>query len=248
MKKLLLSLLALPLLASAANIHMAGDSTMANYPAKCAPLTGWGMKMQDKCVEGVRVYNCAISGTSSKTFRTPEDQTKVKFFFWDRLLNRVKMGDFVIIQFGINDAARGYRHADPKTDFQTNLKGFIADVRAKGATPVLCTQIVTCRVHKKGHIYIPTKNKMYIDAVKKVAAETNCPVIDLNGESFQRFKKMGVPAAEKLYMMDAAGRKDKNGNVVIDRTHLNAEGADFYAALFVELAKAQNLSIGKLLK
>ena len=248
MKKLVLSLLALPLLASAANIHMAGDSTMANYPARRAPLTGWGMKMQEKCVEGVKVYNCAISGTSSKTFRTPQDATKVKFFFWDRLMKRVKKGDFVIIQFGINDAARGYRHAAADTDFQTNLKGFIADVRAKGATPILCTQVFTCRVHKKGHLYIPTKNKKYIEAVKKVAAETNCPVIDLNGESFKKFKEMGVPAAEKLYMMDAAGRKDKKGNPVIDRTHLNADGADFYAALFVELAKAQKLPISKLFK
>ena len=49
-------------------------------------------------------------------------------------------------------------------------------------------------------------------------------------------------------MMDAAGRKDKNGNPVVDRTHLNAAGAEYYASLFIELAKAQNLEIAKLFK
>ena len=193
MKKLLLSLLALPLLASAANIHMAGDSTMATYPDKRAPLTGWGMKMQEKCVAGVKVYNRAQSGTSSKSFRTPEDQTQVKRFYWKRLMGSVKKGDFVIIQFGINDAAKGYRYAAADSDFQENLKGFISEVRAKGATPVLCTQNMICRVNKKGKFINPARNTKYVEATKKVAAETNCALIDLNGEAFKKLNAMGAP-------------------------------------------------------
>ncbi|MBE6399537.1 MAG: GntR family transcriptional regulator, partial [Lentisphaerae bacterium] len=55
MKKILLSLLALPLLASAADIYMIGDSTMAYYQDKFHPLAGWGMSMQKHCRRGVTV-------------------------------------------------------------------------------------------------------------------------------------------------------------------------------------------------
>ena len=243
MKKLLLSLLALPLLAFGATIHLVGDSTMANYPAKRAPLTGWGMALQKYCADGAKVNNRAISGTSSKSFRTHNKK------FWDRMIKNVKAGDFVVIQFGINDASKDpARHAAAGSDFQTNLKAFISEVRAKGATPVLCTQIVTCRVNKKGVVYNATKSKEYVAATLKVAKETGCEVVDLNTPSLKHFNKIGAAEAEKLYMMGAAGKKDKNGNISIDRTHLNATGADYYAALFAEIAKAQNLSIGKLLK
>ena len=248
MKKLLLSLLALPLLASGATIHLVGDSTMANYSAKRAPLTGWGMALQKYCADGVKVNNRAISGTSSKSFRTPKNDNP-KHKYWDNMIRRVKKGDFVVIQFGINDASKDpARHAAAGSDFQTNLKAFISEVRAKGATPVLCTQIVTCRVNKKGVVYNATKNKEYVAATLKVAKETGCEVVDLNTPSLKHFNKIGAAEAEKLYMMGAAGKKDKNGNISIDRTHLNAAGADYYAVLFAEIAKAQNLSIGKLLK
>ena len=49
-------MLALPLLASAANIHMAGDSTMANYPAKRAPLTGWVFLHEH--LNGIELLGC----------------------------------------------------------------------------------------------------------------------------------------------------------------------------------------------
>lgn len=254
MKKLLLFLLSLPMLASAVTIYMAGDSTMAKYVAKRAPSTGWGVMMQDKCIDGVKVVNRGISGASSKTYRTPRKNIP-KRRYWDNLIKQVKKGDYVIIQFGHNDATKGkgdtprYAYTDADTEFQTNLKGFIDEVRAKGATPILCTPTVICRVHRKSKaIYNTQILNRYSDAVRKVAAETQCDLIDINSAALKKLNDMGVAEAEKLYMLLKPGEYENYPNGKKDRAHLNDKGAEFYASLFVELAKAQKLPIAELFK
>ena len=252
MKKLILSSMFLPLLLSAANIFMAGDSTMCRYSAKRAPRTGWGMEMQQFCVPKVRVLNYAVSGTSSKSFRIPKDPQNAKRKYWDRMISRVKAGDFVIIQFGHNDAASGeknlYRHAAADTDFQTNLKEFIKEVRAKKATPILCTPTVVLRVTKKGAIVNTKMLNKYVAAVKKVAAETKCDMVDLNGKALEELNKKGAKESEKFYMFLEPGKYENFPKGVKDRIHLRKEGANFYAKLFVEAAKEQKLPVSKLFK
>ena len=48
-------------------IHMAGDSTCANYAASSV-LSGWGQVLNEYCKSDVRVNNMAKSGCSSKSF------------------------------------------------------------------------------------------------------------------------------------------------------------------------------------
>ena len=69
MKKIIAIFALLPLLLGAADIFMVGDSTMASYPDNRAPLTGWGMKLQQFCKDGVKVHNVARSGASAKSYR-----------------------------------------------------------------------------------------------------------------------------------------------------------------------------------
>ncbi len=251
MKKLILSSMFLPLLLSAANIFMAGDSTMCRYSAKRAPRTGWGMEMQQFCIPKTKVFNHAVSGASTKSFRIPKDQN-AKRKYWDRMIARVKAGDFVIIQFGHNDAASGeknlFRHADADTDFQTNLKEFIKEVRAKKATPVLCTPTVVLRVNKKGKIVNTKTLNKYVAATKKVAAETQCDLVDINGIALKKLNEKGAKDSQALYMFLPAGKYENFPKGLKDRIHLRKEGANFYADIFVEAAKSQNLPIAKLFK
>ena len=124
-------------------IHMAGDSTCANYAASSA-LTGWGQVLNEYCKPGVRVNNLAKSGCSSKSF--------IDIKRWDMLLEMVKPGDYVIVQFGHNDSKKDKkRFTDPKTTYSANLKKFIDDVRARKANPIIATSISRC-IFKKGKI------------------------------------------------------------------------------------------------
>jgi len=72
-------------------IFIAGDSTAAHG-------SGWGVPFPI-CFDSklVYVYNSAVGGTSSRTFITGGT--------WGNLMNHLKAGDFVLIQFGHNDAS-----------------------------------------------------------------------------------------------------------------------------------------------
>src|SRR6185369_6732768 len=76
----------------------------------------------------------ASSGQSSKSFR---DKGR-----WKQILDRLKPGDFVIIQFGHNDSKPDEeRHTEPFGSFKENLERFVKEVRECKATPLLATSI-----------------------------------------------------------------------------------------------------------
>ena len=78
-------------------VYIIGDSTAAekNNPLG-NPERGWGMMLQGCFTEDVIVSNHAVNGRSSKSFR---DEGR-----WQKILESLKPGDYVIIQFGHNDS------------------------------------------------------------------------------------------------------------------------------------------------
>ncbi|HVF38412.1 MAG TPA: SGNH/GDSL hydrolase family protein, partial [Gemmatimonadaceae bacterium] len=102
MRSLLLSALvaaALPLADPRIAIHLAGDSTMAPKLEARRPETGWG-EMLDQFFDSsrVRVVNHARNGRSTRTF--------ISEGRWQALLDSMKSGDYVFVQFGHNDASK----------------------------------------------------------------------------------------------------------------------------------------------
>jgi rhamnogalacturonan acetylesterase len=136
-------------------LFIVGDSTVKN---STAGQQGWGdplIKLFD--AKKINVENHAIGGRSSRTFQTEGR--------WDRILEKAKPGDFVLIQMGHNDGgslddprrARGTlpgigeetREIDnPITNkhevvhtYGWYLRKYVADARAKGMTPILISPI-----------------------------------------------------------------------------------------------------------
>ena len=113
-------------------IFMIGNSTMADKPyANGNPEKGWGQVFPLYFKEGIRIENHAVNGRSTKSFI---DEGR-----WDSVLEKIKPGDYVIIEFGHNDEKKDdpKRYAAPRTDYRTNLIKFISETRSKGGTPVL---------------------------------------------------------------------------------------------------------------
>ena len=75
-------------------IFTIGDSTMANKPTEDDnPERGWCQMLQSLLdPEYIYVENHAVNGRSSKSFI---DEGR-----WNVVLNRIKPGDYVFIQFG----------------------------------------------------------------------------------------------------------------------------------------------------
>src|SRR5438067_10884424 len=81
---------------TAITIYMIGDSTMANKPLKAPnPERGWGQILPIYFKENVHIENHAQNGRSTKSFI---DEGR-----WKTVLDRLRPGDYVIIQFGHND-------------------------------------------------------------------------------------------------------------------------------------------------
>jgi lysophospholipase L1-like esterase len=240
------TLLCLLLLAPAAlakepvTVFLAGDSTMAAKLETKRPETGWGEHLQKHFDERrVRVDNHAANGRSTRTF-IAENR-------WQAILDKLKAGDYVFIQFGHNDSAKD--KADrytPPADFHDNLVRFVREVRAKKATPVLLTPVVRRRFDKQGAFY--DVHGEYPDITRRVASEQKVALIDMHRKSEGLLVKYGPEESRRLFLQLKAGEHPNYPQGVDDNTHFSPLGADLMASLAVESIREQRLGLAKFLK
>ena len=105
-------------------IFLVGDSTMSDKPfINGNPERGWGQVFPLYLKEGMHVENHAINGRSTKSFRNEGR--------WTNVLNRLRSGDYVIIEFGHNDqkVEDTTRYAEANTDYRVNFTRFVDEVR-----------------------------------------------------------------------------------------------------------------------
>lgn len=193
-------------------IVLAGDSTVTTK-------AGWGLGFAKLLNPDAECINLAIGGQSSKSFRDTGQ--------WKKALDQKP--NYILIQFGHNDmpGKGANRETDPETTYRENMTRFVAEARAIGAQPILVTSM-TRRHFKEGKIQsdlIP-----YVNAVKKVAAETKVPLVDLHARSIELFEQLGPEGCQAL-----APKDTKTGKV--DGTHLNSKGGEGVGKLVAEELK-----------
>lgn len=118
-------------------IFIIGDSTAANKDISDGKQErGWGMALQSYFDRDfILVDNHAVNGRSSLSF--------INEGRWDKVLEKMKPGDYVIIQFGHNDEKpKADRHTDPGSTFDYNLAKFVRETREHGGTPILMNCVV----------------------------------------------------------------------------------------------------------
>ena len=243
MKKLLAAVFASAVFTlTAADIHMAGDSTMMTYRGNAAPQQGWGQRMQELVKDGVTVKNRAIGGRSTKNFKAEGR--------WANLLREVKKGDFVIIQFGHNDGTKDKpeRYTDPKTEYKENMKGFVEDVRRAGGIPVIATSIPFGIYLEDGKLKPAGFLDPYLKSAREVAAETECDLVDLYAYAERELNAAGEKKGTSLYLVLNPGDYPNYPEGKSDRCHICFRGALFYAKAFALLAKENKLPIAELFK
>ena len=220
---------------SAADVYLAGDSTCATYPAKRAPLTGWGQQLAKRAKADCKVVNCAVSGRSTKSFREGGN--------WAKMMKQVKAGDFVLIQFAHNNRAK----KDPKRyttfeEFREQMTAFVKEVKAAKANPVLVTPIEE-RKFKNGKFIAGRDLKKYSQIIIEVAKAENVPVVDINAATWEWINKLGDEASRKYYMA-GSGLPGKER----DNTHLSFDGANIVADMFLTLSEKTELPVRKCFK
>lgn len=245
MKKILL-LLFLPLIMGFGKkekmvIFLAGDSTMADKKAEEAPETGWGTVLATLFDNTqLLVDNHAVNGRSSKSFRD--------LGHWVHMMTKVKPGDYVFIQFGHNDqkVEDPTRYAPAQTEYRSNLIRFIAEVRAKGAQPVLLTPVVRRNFDTNGQLV--DKHGEYPDVVRQVAVSEQVVLIDLWAKSKKLLECTGPEGSKDLYLHLSPGVYPSAPNGKQDNTHFSPWGAANMAALVAAGIQESTLPLREMLK
>jgi lysophospholipase L1-like esterase len=167
-------------------IILVGDSTMA-------PHSGWGGAFCAHHVKSsVACLNTGRGGRSTRSYRQEGS--------WAIALAEAKVpgyrGTWVLIQFGHNDqSSKSERWTEETSEFPANLKRFVAEVRAAGATPVLVTPL-TRREFRDGKLHNTLAS--WSDQVRAVAKAEGVALVDLNALSAAQTQKMGAETATQL--------------------------------------------------
>jgi len=191
-------------------IVLVGDSTVNDEG-------GWGYGFKKFLDADVECINTAANGRSSKSFITEGR--------WQKALDL--KGDYYLIQFGHNDEpGKGPdRETDPATTYPQNLARYVDDVRAIGGKPVLVTSLTRRNFDRSGNGKLVPNLMPYVEAMKRVAAEKNVPLLDLHARSVELCEKIGPAETAKFNPV-------KDGKP--DTTHLNAGARVVFARLVVE--------------
>lgn len=215
-----------PVGAAEVKLYLAGDSTMADYDrSKPNPLWGWGQALPEFFGPSLAVDNRAQSGRSTKTFITQGH--------WQRIVDALQPGDWVIVQFGHNDIKTDARHTDPRGEYMDNLRRFVADTRAKGAHPVIATSVARRRWARDGSGLVDTHGD-YVPAARDVAAAENVPLLEMHELTKQLEEAHGREGSKRLHLWIAAGVYETQPEGMRDNTHYSAYGAQRVAALAVQ--------------
>ena len=200
------------------SLYLIGDSTVRNGQGTGAGgQWGWGDELAPLFdTSKINVVNRALGGTTSRTFYRD---------LWPNVLAMLKPGDFVLMQFGtnggaVNDAsrARGEIHGiGDETQAITNLvtgkfeivhtfgwyeKQMIADARAKGATPMVCSLIPRNSWQANG-----TAARYGADSAagwaRDAANSVNAPFIDLDEIIARQYDQLGQEKVNALFVAGA---------------------------------------------
>src|SRR5205807_2069437 len=153
-------------------VYLAGDSTMAKKLPEKRPETGWGEMLAQFFQDNtVNIDNRAQNGRSTRTF--------ISEGRWQAIVDALKPGDFVFIQFGHNDESKEkVDRYTPPADYRSNLIKFITEARAKKVTPVLLTSVMRRKFDKDGKL-VDTHGE-YPGIVRSAAAEYKVALIDMH--------------------------------------------------------------------
>lgn len=199
-------------------IFMIGNSTMADKPYKDGnPEKGWGQIFPLYFKEGIKIENYAVNGRSTKSFI---DEGR-----WDSVFNKIKPGDYVIIEFGHNDAKKDdpKRFADANTDYKWNLEKFINETREKSGIPILATPIVRRRFDDQGIFY--DVHGDYPEVVRELCEKENVLLLDLHKKSEEYIIKLGEERSKEFYLHIDLDEYNSLPNGQTDDTHLSPTGA-----------------------
>jgi rhamnogalacturonan acetylesterase len=222
-------------------LYIIGDSTVRNGDGSGRNgQWGWGSFLHESFdTTKISVQNHALGGRSSRTFITEGR--------WKKISTNLKKGDYVIMQFGHNDASplddtarargtiRGIGNDSVATynpirkvnetvySFGWYMRQYVREAKQKGAIPIICSLIPRDN-WKDGKVNRATDS--YGLWAQQIAKEEGAYFIDLNQLIAEKYDAMGQEEVKKLF----------HG----DHTHTSMEGAKLNTEVLLQQLLLQN--------
>lgn len=233
-----LAVLSFNLLQQKPVFYIIGDSTVKNGDGTGKNnQMGWGT-MIDVYFDTAKisVRNHAIGGRSSRTFITEGR--------WDKIMATLQKGDYVIMQFGHNDAgalddtarARGTikgvgedsveiynpirKMKEVVHTYGWYMRKYIREAKSKGAIPIVCS-LIPRNDWKDGKV--KRSNDSYSLWAEQVAKAEGAYFINLNELVAAKYEEMGEEAVKPFFR--------------VDHTHTNIDGAKLNAEIVIKALK-----------
>ena len=214
-------------------LYIIGDSTVKNGNGKgLDSLWGWGSVIAPFFdTNRLAIQNYAIGGRSSRTFITDGR--------WEKILKILKAGDYVIMQFGHNDAAplddtarargtiRGIGDSskiiyNPIRKVQETvytygwyMRQYVKEAIAKGAIPIICSLVPRNNWDAEK---VKRSTDSYTLWAKQIAEQEGAFFIDLNEKIALQYEVLGETATTKQFFPK-------------DHTHTDYDGARLNAQI-----------------
>lgn len=229
-------------------LWVVGDSTAAEFDDSTYyyPRYGWGTQLS-LYFPGISVKNLAVSGTSTQSYLQTAQ--------YQRLLQEMKAGDYLLIGFGHNDEKpESLRYTNPNTSITTPgsiqhylFTYYIRPAQEAGVNPILCTPIVRRDLGNNytgasGHITSAQttidgtfEGGDYAKAIQRTGVAKNVPVLDLTKRTREIYTRLGAQGVKDRHA------RSSSREASIDNTHTNLYGAACNAWLIAdELSKTSS--------
>ena len=234
-------------------IWMAGDSTMMNPQGTCP--VGWGSQLAPYFTSDVTVQNSAVGGRSIQTWLYEGNVTGTKDSAgecvvspatyntrWTTMLDAttgMKPGDYLIIQFGINDGDSACPRHVGSARYQELLGVMAQAAKSRGAKPIFVTPVaaITC----SGSTAVA--NRGFLTETQNAATANGVPLIDLHKRSLALYNALHLCPNDGDYTAGAVG-----AFFCDDHTHFEAAGAQQIAGLIAAALREQSIPLASYLR
>jgi lysophospholipase L1-like esterase len=227
------------------NVWMAGDSTMADPHTGCP--VGWATEFDGQFHSNIVVNNLAVAGRSIQTWLYEGGVTANKnsagecalssttpSVNWQKVLDGMKAGDYLFIQFGINDGDSACPKHVGGARYQQLMTMMAQTAQARGAFPVLVTPVAAIACSGS----TATLNRGFYPETFAAGAATGAPVIDLRTLSVDYYNSLHLCPNNGDYTSGLVGQFFCN-----DHTHFEAYGARRIMRLVTGALRTQNIAL-----
>ena len=240
-------------------VWIAGDSTVATG-GPCP--SGWGGQFKALFNSKVAVTNSAVGGRSVRTWLYDVQDTKDSTgecnlakdaqgkptlqARWTAMLSGMKSGDYLFIQFGINDGDSTCPRHVGASAFKTSYGMLAQAAKDHGAQPIFVTPV--SQIACSGSTVSKGTREPYVTATKEAGTQYGVPVIDLNRLSTTLYQSLGFCPIPGGSDVSASTSGAVGAFFCDDHTHFDTPGAVKIAGLVAQALRDQKLGLAAYLQ